>query len=155
MQKNGWSGLDTILKIYILVYKKWRLKITMNWEMYSMQHVYLRYLNERLNPLAMGQGNFSGLDNKEQMDDGSVSTVKSWPQKEHSTLTKYTLGPSTITIRTTSIRPQLNEICSSTTTQPFSDKKMEDGSLRMNDSTSSQPSISRIRQGRGRITQRY
>src|SRR6266853_1007279 len=154
MQKNGWSGLDTILKIYILVYKIWRLKITMNWAMFPMLPLYLRYLNDRSNQLEMAQENFSGLDNKEQTDDGLDSTVKSWPQKEHSTLTKYTLGPSTITIRTTSIRPQLNEICSSTTTQPSSDRKMEDGSLRTNVSTSSQPSISHIRQGKGRITQR-
>src|SRR5260370_40700556 len=126
MQENGWSGLDTILKIYILVYKIWRLKITMNWAMYHMQHPYLKFLNDRLNQLATVQGSFSGLDNKEQTDDGSVSTVKSWPQKEHSTLTKYTLGLSTITIRTTSIRPQLNATCSNTTTQPSSDRKMED-----------------------------
>src|SRR5260370_10336688 len=154
MQENGWSGLDTILKIYILVYKIWRLKITMNWGMYPTQHLFSRYLNDKSNQLATVLESFSGLGNKEQTDDGSVSTAKSWPQKEHSTLTKYTLGPSTITIRTTSIRPQLNETYSSTTTQPSSDRKMEDGSLRTNDSMSSQPSISRIRQGKGRITQR-
>src|SRR5258707_12447830 len=117
MQENGWSGLDTILKIYILVYKIWRLKITMNWAMFPTQHPYLRYLNDRLNQLVMAQENSYGRDNKEQTDDGSVSTVKSWPQKEHSTLTNDTLGPSTITIRTTSIRPQLTETCSNTTIQ--------------------------------------
>src|SRR6266851_74978 len=154
MQENGWSGLDTILKIYILVYKIWRLKITMNWAMFPTQHLYSRYLNDRLNQWATALANSYGLDSKEQTDAGLASTVKSWPQKEHSTSTRYTLGPNTITIRTTSIRPQLNEICSSTTTQPSSDRKMEDGSLRTNVSTSSQPSISRIRLGKGRITQR-
>src|SRR5258708_40099905 len=109
MQENGWSGLDTILKIYILVYKIWRLKITMNWGMYPTQHLFSRYLNDKSNQLATVLESFSGLGNKEQTDDGSVSTAKSWPKKEHRTLTKYTLGPNTITNRTLSIPPQLNE----------------------------------------------
>src|SRR6266436_3646138 len=110
--------------------------------------LYLKSLREPSNPSETEQESSSGLDNKDQTEDGSASTSNSWLKREHNTLTKYTSGRNTITIRTTSTPPQSRETSSNTTTKTTSPTKMECGSSKEPDLTSLLQSTSRTRRTR-------
>src|SRR5258708_36100390 len=73
------------------------------------------------------QDSTSGLDNKTSMENGMDSIPKFSLTREHHTLTKYTSGPNTITIRTTSVRPPSKETTFNTTTTNGSPAETENG----------------------------
>src|SRR5258708_1406296 len=82
----------------------------------------------------MVQDNISGLDNKTLTESGTDSIPKFSLTREHHTLTRYTSGHNTITIRTTSVRPPSKETTSNTTTTNGSPVKTESGTSEMKDS---------------------
>src|SRR5258708_12123661 len=82
----------------------------------NLRH-YLKLLNILSNQSETVPENFSGLDPKPQMVNGTDSTLKSSQISVRSTLTKYTLGRNIITIRTTMNLPQSKDTSFSTTTQ--------------------------------------
>src|SRR5258705_4923539 len=87
----------------------------MNLEMLKMLHHYSNSLKSKWNPLVMELGNSFGPDSKDKMVNGLGLTLPSWLKRERSTLTKFTLGPNTITIRTTTTLPKSKETTSNTT----------------------------------------
>src|SRR6267378_2374494 len=109
----------------------------MNLETLIKQHPYLKYLKGKLNHWATELDNFYGPVSNVQMDNGSVSISNSWVKRELNILIRRTSGPSTITIRTTSILPRFSEISSNTTTRTISTNETVDGSSEAIASTSS------------------
>src|SRR5882672_7537891 len=112
---------------------------TMNWVMSFMQNPYSRLKNIQWRLPEMVPVSFYGPEPRAPMESGTASTPRHWLTREHSTLTKYTSGPNTITIRTTSTPPQSKEDSSNTTTRTTSPSETITGTSSENVSTSLLP----------------
>src|SRR6266566_2331260 len=97
---------------------------------------YTKSLRDRLNQLETELENFSGPDNKPPTDDGMDLVKKFLGKRSRNTSIKYTSGPNTITIHTTSTPPRSDGTSSNTTTETSSSSKMEDGSSKVTSLTS-------------------
>src|SRR5882757_9980704 len=122
----------------------------MKWEMFPVLSPFSTVWNTQLKQLATELENFCGRSKDVQMESGLALTPTSYEQSEHSTSTKYTLGPNTTMTLTTQSHPQYNETCFSITTRTTLPTKTTPGTTSETDSMSSQQSISHIAQAKDR-----
>src|SRR5687768_8879936 len=120
----------------------------MNWEKLFEVSPFSRNRNTLLKTLEMELENFSGHVHKVLTESGLDLTQKNSPKSVHSTSTKHTSEPSTITIQTVTIQGPLAETYSNTTTETSSQDAEVNGPSKQNASTSSQPLTSRTRRAR-------
>src|SRR5258705_3407000 len=126
----------------------------MNWEKFQRLHLYLRFLNDRLNRLETGLENSSGHDNKAWQESGSDLTTRSWLRRKRNTLIRRTSGHNTITTRTTRLLPRFKEKYFNITTKTSSPEETDDGLLGAKGSMYSPQSTSPTHSENDRITHR-
>src|SRR5882672_2529603 len=117
----------------------------MIWETLLKQHHFSMLNNIRWNLWVMALVNSYGLNNRDQMGNGSDLMLKSWRKRNRHTVLQYNSGPNTITIHTTSVPHQSKETSSSITTEKNSSTKVDDGGSQENLSISCPVSTSRTR----------
>ncbi len=101
-----------------------------------LKNPYLMLKNILSKQREMAQESFSGLEARLPRVSGMASMPKSWLTKGHNTLIRRTIGPNTITIRTTSTRPPSKGTSSNTTTRTTSLAETTNGSSNENVSMS-------------------